>query len=563
MISFRVSEDKTFSLVQDTTCQGLNAIIQSSDSVNPSGNIVPNLHIGSRLSVISGLGLQQRGLDDSSPTNMLLRLPASARNSTSKSVSHEKSMDSIASYQTAQSTLDESAQTSTFSLAEADIRTVSQKASEVDLRASPASQIVPKKAKSQQFFTSLDANETLSFKERKSRIAITKSLLSKTNANASSWFTAYRPAVLDLALLQKDPSESRFLFNFCASRSLVTVDPLSTTNVLARLTLKSYITCHDVRQHSPDIIIGLASGELMLYNAIDGKYLRYNKQGYLNFNQVTCVKWVNHTLFLAGYSDGQVILFDKNRTDVPTYRKRKTDASLTSDSEPDDSSESRNSTNFSVNPAKGGSYFRVNNAVSKSSRYNPVEVWTLAPPSRPNTSCQFTKPSIVTHIDVTNQMMAAVTLSRGLIYIISISQNAAALSSLNHIFFSRFAGFMCCRWSPDGRFVACGGQDDSVSIFDARGMVALCDGHDSWVNDLAFDTTSDSGIPMLLSVGEDRKLIFWEMKYLENITPFKYSHKPYVGSAFADRATVLRIHPKSASYQHACKYAITNENFRP
>ena len=56
-------------------------------------------------------------------------------------------------------------------------------------------------------------------------------------------------------------------------------------------------------------------------------------------------------------------------------------------------------------------------------------------------------------------------------------------------FKSYFGGLLCCAWSPDGRLIAAGGEDDVVAVwnFEARGVVAHLEGHSSWVSAIAFD----------------------------------------------------------------------------
>ena len=46
---------------------------------------------------------------------------------------------------------------------------------------------------------------------------------------------------------------------------------------------------------------------------------------------------------------------------------------------------------------------------------------------------------------------------------------------------------MC--WSPDGKYVACGGEDDLVTVYSvkAKRVVARGQGHKSWINRIAFD----------------------------------------------------------------------------
>lgn len=68
-------------------------------------------------------------------------------------------------------------------------------------------------------------------------------------------------------------------------------------------------------------------------------------------------------------------------------------------------------------------------------------------------------------------------------------------------------------WSPDGKYVLTGGQDDLVSIWslNERQIVARCPGHDSWVTAVAFDPwRCDDKTYRFGSVGEDCKLLLWD-----------------------------------------------------
>lgn len=74
---------------------------------------------------------------------------------------------------------------------------------------------------------------------------------------------------------------------------------------------------------------------------------------------------------------------------------------------------------------------------------------------------------------------------------------------------SYFGGFLCVCWSPDGRYVVVGGEDDLVTVwsFHERRVVARGQGHRSWVSVVAFDpyTTSysESGSAVDFSGGSD------------------------------------------------------------
>ena len=44
---------------------------------------------------------------------------------------------------------------------------------------------------------------------------------------------------------------------------------------------------------------------------------------------------------------------------------------------------------------------------------------------------------------------------------------------------SYFGGFLCCAWSPSGRFLAVGGEDDLITVMspDSGKIICRCQGH--------------------------------------------------------------------------------------
>lgn len=54
---------------------------------------------------------------------------------------------------------------------------------------------------------------------------------------------------------------------------------------------------------------------------------------------------------------------------------------------------------------------------------------------------------------------------------------------------SYFGGLLCVCWSPDGKFIVTGGEDDLVTVWCVQEKRVVCrgEGHRSWVNVVAFD----------------------------------------------------------------------------
>lgn len=87
------------------------------------------------------------------------------------------------------------------------------------------------------------------------------------------------------------------------------------------------------------------------------------------------------------------------------------------------------------------------------------------------------------------------------------------LSRLLDHFYSYYGGLICVCWSPDGKYVLTGGQDDLISIWHVPGstLIARCQGHHSWVTSVAFDPwRCDDKNYRFGSVGEDRRLCLWD-----------------------------------------------------
>lgn len=81
------------------------------------------------------------------------------------------------------------------------------------------------------------------------------------------------------------------------------------------------------------------------------------------------------------------------------------------------------------------------------------------------------------------------------------------------LFYGYYGGLSCVCWSPDGKYIVTGGQDDLISIWSVAesDLVARCQGHQSWVTSVAFDPwRCDDRNYRFGSVGEDCRLCLWD-----------------------------------------------------
>ncbi|KAI1002090.1 putative catabolite repression protein [Podosphaera aphanis] len=252
---------------------------------------------------------------------------------------------------------------------------------------------------------------------------------------------------------------------------------------------KGHCLCHDINQATKatthiDIIMGFSTGEIIWYEPISQKYTRLNKNGIVNPNPVSDIKWIpgSENLFLAAHIDGSLIVYDKEKDDAAFSPEE--NGTLTA-GQPDN-------VNSGFEPL-----LHVDKSVrSKNQKHNPISIWKLS--NQRINAFAFSPDS--RHL--------AVVCEGGTLRIIDYLKEKL-LDNFN----SYYGGFICVCWSPDGKYVLTGGQDDLVSIWsiaESR-IVARCQGHHSWVTAVCFDPWRCDNLNYRFgSVGEDCRLLLWD-----------------------------------------------------
>ncbi|KAI9827878.1 MAG: hypothetical protein M1826_006184 [Phylliscum demangeonii] len=249
---------------------------------------------------------------------------------------------------------------------------------------------------------------------------------------------------------------------------------------------KAHALCHDINPVTKaaqylDIIIGFSSGDILWYEPFSQKYARLNKNGVVNASAVSDIRWIpgSENLFLAAHMDGSLLVYDKEKEDAP----------LVDESVPIPANE--------ADGEKSTASLLVSKSVnSPNQKCNPVACWKL---SHQQLNGFAFAPD--------HQHLAVVSEDGNLRVINYLTEK------LLDVYSSYYGGLLCVCWSPDGKYLLTGGQDDLVSIWsmaESR-IVARCEGHTSWVRRVAFDAwRCDAGNYRFGSVGEDCKLLLWD-----------------------------------------------------
>ncbi|ORZ14277.1 WD40-repeat-containing domain protein [Lobosporangium transversale] len=281
---------------------------------------------------------------------------------------------------------------------------------------------------------------------------------------------------------------------------------------------KAFPSSHDVNVLTRscdhlDVIIGFSTGDIIWFDPLCNKYYRLNKQAIIKDSAVTMIKWMpgSESQFMAAFHDGSILIMDKERDDNA----------------------------FSVPASSNENVFQVTRPKGK---HNPISHWQVS--KKPITAFAFS-PDL--------QHVAVVSMD-GCLRIIDF-RNERLLDT----FSAYFGALNCVCWSPDGKYILTGGQDDLVTIwsFKDQRIVARCQGHQSYVTGVAFDPwRCDERNYRFGSVGEDAKLLLWDFSV-------SALHKPKAAIAHrrGSNATVLNMAGSgSAGYKpgHASKGSISS-----
>ncbi|KAJ1338350.1 catabolite repression protein CreC [Microdochium nivale] len=293
--------------------------------------------------------------------------------------------------------------------------------------------------------------------------------------------------------LAERPSDGIFAFTN-VNRAFQWLDITSATKadyLTKILFTKAHCLSHDVNTVTKsinhiDVIMGFSTGEVIWWEPISQRYTRLNKNGVINKTPVSQIRWIPgaENLFMAAHMDGSLVVYDKE----------KEDAIFNPDEE---RLLETNGEEASIKPPQYKRAIQIQKSIhSKNQKTNPSAVWKLS------------NQRINAFAFSPDNRHLAVVKEDGTLRIIDYLKE-----ELLGIYNAYYGGFTCVCWSPDGKYVLTGGQDDLISIWcPSEGtLIARCQGHQSWVTAVEFDPwRCDEKNYRFGSVGEDCRLCLWD-----------------------------------------------------
>ncbi|PXF47139.1 putative catabolite repression protein creC [Gracilariopsis chorda] len=298
---------------------------------------------------------------------------------------------------------------------------------------------------------------------------------------------------------QTSPSTPSAVLAYNAADTVYLLDVANPTEELFSLAIRTTPTALAITAvDGLRLLVGTASGEVVYYPDLSERRRAttslpqscvYNKDGSLSSSRVVAVKWLPNSAhkFLSLHLDGALIVYD-DRMKPSALRPDDNARAVAADERPD-----RERLRVGLHDV------HVTNVKGK--RSNPATVLHIGRTSL--TDCSFA-PSI----NPDSASALATTARDGYLRIIHFNNQHISIA-----FRSYFGALLCVAWSPDGKYVATGGEDDLVSIFSPseERLVARLEGHTSWVSAVAWDHACNRpGTYRLGSAGQDAKLLLWD-----------------------------------------------------
>lgn len=269
-----------------------------------------------------------------------------------------------------------------------------------------------------------------------------------------------------------------FVYNYDGVRA----GPDASNPIYKRFYKGSSPTCHNFNQTTASsgsicLLVGFSHGQVQLINLTGGdeqeSCKEFNSDRLIDKTRVTCLKWLpdSSSLFLVAHASGQMYLYKDDLPCGPTTPVYQT--------------------------YKQSDGLIVYSCKTKTTR-NPIYRWSMGsnlPDSNSSSSSSGSSCSL-NKTDNESCSLNEFAFSPCAKYIACVSQDGFLrvycydTMELAGRARSYYGGLTCVCWSPDGKYVVTGGEDDLITVwsFLERRVVARGLGHKSWVSVVSFDS---------------------------------------------------------------------------
>uniref|UniRef100_A0A6G1SEN2 WD repeat-containing protein 20 n=1 Tax=Aceria tosichella TaxID=561515 RepID=A0A6G1SEN2_9ACAR len=283
-----------------------------------------------------------------------------------------------------------------------------------------------------------------------------------------------------------------FVYNYDG----VKAGPDASNPIYKRFYKGSSPTCHNFNQTTASagsivLLVGFSHGQVQLINLTGGdeqeSCKEFNSDRLIDKTRVTCLKWLpnSSSLFLVAHASGQMYLYKDDLPCGPTapiYQTYKQSDGLI-----------------------------VYTCKTKTTR-NPIYRWSMGSTLPDNNSSSSSSGSSCSLNKTDNESCSLneFAFSPCARYIACVSQDGFlrvyCYDTMELVGRARsyYGGLTCVCWSPDGKYVVTGGEDDLITVwsFLERRVVARGLGHKSWVSVVSFDSFY-SGYDLKVSDADD------------------------------------------------------------
>eukprot|EP00730_Choanoeca_flexa_P017387 TRINITY_DN8367_c0_g1_i1.p1 TRINITY_DN8367_c0_g1~~TRINITY_DN8367_c0_g1_i1.p1 ORF type:complete len:476 (+),score=69.55 TRINITY_DN8367_c0_g1_i1:146-1573(+) len=338
------------------------------------------------------------------------------------------------------------------------------------------------------------------------------------------------------SILSNSSGDSFLVFNCHHNVHVHVNDGLASEPLTYNSRGQEYPTSHDFEQMTRtedhlELAIGFSTGEIVVYEYHSKKPRWINHRNDVIKRGCSCLRFIpgHEGMLLASYTDGSLLIFNTALTEGREFVVPK--------------------------DAAPGFHFLVN----KDKSVNPVCTWKRTPSQH------------ISDMAISPDVEHVATVDSGgllAVYEMDLKDGQPPVIATLFVTKSYYGALLCVAWSPDAKYIAVGGEDDAVSIYDVNRahLMARCIGHTSYVSRVVFDPylSNTETIYRLGSVGMDCKLALWDFSVDALQAPVRQTSSAQLSEATPQKSPRrLRLRRRSEKHTTSASKPVNKDTVIP